>query len=318
MFRISSKTNSKSRLRSLSMQWYGLVFFIGLSAFFLIYQELRPQEGRALRQSLIEIVAPVASFLSSPLQNTSVLIENVRNGAKTYSDNRKLRHEVATLRAANAELANLRRENSALRSLLNAPAKAGEFYISARIISDTSGRFYRSLMVNVGTEDGARENMPAISQAGLVGRTIEVGKKYSRILLLSDWASRIPAIVENTNLHAVLAGRNSSPPQLIHIKNPSNSLAKESQKIKDGTRVLTSGRGGIFPAGIPIGTIKIDTNKNHPTENNNNKAYTENFTVIPYVQTDNLIFLRLQEPAKNQTIQTASPNHKFNTNETLR
>jgi len=116
-------------------------------------------------------------------------------------------------------------------------------FITARVIADSGNAFVKSLLVEAGSLDRVQKNYAVIAGEGLIGRVIEVGKNVSRILLVSDMNSRIPVLIENTSQHAVLAGGNETSPTLEHLP--------ASSGVDVGARIVTSGHGGVFPAGIP-------------------------------------------------------------------
>jgi rod shape-determining protein MreC len=82
---------------------------------------------------------------------------------------------------------------------------------------------------------------------GLAGRIAEVGRRSARVLLLTDINSRVPVLVERTRDRAILAGDNSNHPQLLYLK--------PRAELRVGDRVVTSGDGGVFPAGLPVGVV---------------------------------------------------------------
>src|SRR5205807_3200695 len=87
----------------------------------------------------------------------------------------------------------------------------------------------------------------AVSDEGLVGRLTEVGSRASRVLLITDLNSRIPVVIESSHANAVLAGDNSERPRLAYVAEPDT--------VKIGDRILTSGEGGVFPPGVPVGMV---------------------------------------------------------------
>ncbi len=88
---------------------------------------------------------------------------------------------------------------------------------------------------------------PVMSDRGLIGRVVGLTRGASRILLLTDVASRTPVLVDRTDARAILAGDSSSAPKLEYLRGQA--------PVKDGDRVLTSGDGGMFPRGLPVGTV---------------------------------------------------------------
>jgi len=119
--------------------------------------------------------------------------------------------------------------------------------VTARVVADTGGAFYRSLLINAGARQFIRRGQAVIWQGGLVGRIAEVGERSSRVLLMTDINSRIPVVVESTGDRAILRGDNSSRPVLRFL--PENS------PISPGDRIVTSGHGGVYPPGLAVGSV---------------------------------------------------------------
>jgi rod shape-determining protein MreC len=103
------------------------------------------------------------------------------------------------------------------------------------------------MLLNAGSRDGIRKGQAVIAGEYLVGRIAEVGDRSARVLLLTDINSHIPVVVEGTRAKAILAGDNSDRARLNYLA-PNSAAAP-------GTRVVTSGHGGAFPPGLPVGVI---------------------------------------------------------------
>ncbi len=144
-------------------------------------------------------------------------------------------------------VANLQTENRELRGLLHFKTEPSLAYISARVIADTGGPFVRGLIITAGKLDGVREGMAAMTGDGLIGRVIEVGDWSSRVLLITDLNSRIPVTIAGSGDRAILAGDNSNQPKLLYL--PQDAV------LSAGARVVTSGHGGVFPPGLPVGVV---------------------------------------------------------------
>jgi rod shape-determining protein MreC len=134
-----------------------------------------------------------------------------------------------------------------LRDLLKFKPDPRASYVAAPVIADMSSSYVRSLIVLAGETDGVVKGQAAISGAGLVGRVLEVGRRASRVLLLTDISARVPVIIERTRDQAVLSGNNSDNPELQYLP--------RDVDIKVGDRIVTSGVGGNFPAGLPVGEV---------------------------------------------------------------
>jgi rod shape-determining protein MreC len=121
-------------------------------------------------------------------------------------------------------------------------------YVSARVIGDQVGAFVREVLIAAGARDGLLKGQAAMTGDGLAGRIAEVGQRSARVLLLTDINSRLPVLLERTRDRAILAGDNSNRPQLLYLK--------PRTELRVGDRVVTSGDGGVFPAGLPVGVVE--------------------------------------------------------------
>ncbi|MEH6477754.1 MAG: rod shape-determining protein MreC, partial [Sneathiella sp.] len=131
--------------------------------------------------------------------------------------------------------------------LLNALSDPLVLPITARVIGDSGGPFVRTLLLGAGALDGVRTGQAAVGPHGVLGRVVEVGHQSARVLLLTDLNSRIPVKLEKSRNKGILVGDNSSSPKLEFL--PTNA------QVSAGDRVVTSGDGGMLPAGWPIGIV---------------------------------------------------------------
>ncbi len=107
----------------------------------------------------------------------------------------------------------------------------------------------RDIVVTAGRRDGVHRGQAAVAGAGMVGRVVEVGEWSSRVLLITDINARVPVVLDASRQRAVLAGDNSDQPRLIYLP--------PDAPVSIGDRVVTSGDGGLFPAGVPVGVVSF-------------------------------------------------------------
>jgi rod shape-determining protein MreC len=233
--------------RRAALQRVGLPLLVLLSATMIILGKADQVMFESLRVSVTDTAAPLLDIASRPLAALEDLADRARALIAAYRDNARLAEEnERLLRWRQAALA-LASENTELRGLLKlAPVPAASF-VTARVIANSGGAYVRSLLVRAGSEDGVARGQAAITGEGLVGRVAEVGSRAARVLLITDLNSRIPVIVEGPHQRAVMTGDNSDRPSLRYIDAVSG--------IKIGDRVVTSGEGGVFPPGLPVGVI---------------------------------------------------------------
>jgi rod shape-determining protein MreC len=224
--------------------------FILLALFALFFTAVSPQSVSALRAGVTDVAAPVLAMLTKPAQDAAAFVRNASGIAEMQAENARLLEENAKLREWYQTALLLDAENKSLRELLNVKLEVQNRYITARILGDSGNTFVKSLLVSAGQNDGVHKGQAVVSGVGLVGRVIEAGNTSARVLLVTDINSRVPVMVEDSRQHAVMAGGNDSRPTLVHI--PPDS------EITEGARIVTSGHGGIFPQGLPVGRVVTD------------------------------------------------------------
>jgi rod shape-determining protein MreC len=174
-------------------------------------------------------------------------ISGVSGMAEIKAENAKLKAENVRLKEWYQTALMLQAENQSLKKLLNFKAENTQTFTTSRVISDAGNAFVKTVLVASGSKEGVEKNQAVLAGEGMVGRVSEVGKKASRVLLVTDINSRIPILIEDTNQKAILAGNNSNFPTLKHLPQDSGGI--------EGKRVITSGHGGIFQPGLPIGRV---------------------------------------------------------------
>lgn len=228
------------------------LFFLVVSFLLFFATSYTSVNLQGTRNAVTDLFAPILATVNYPIEKTATYVRAVTGIAHLQAENERLRSENMRLREWHQVALKLQEENATLHGLLNVQTDPAHRYITARIIADSGNAYVKSLLVMAGQSSGVKSKQAVVSSEGLIGRVIETGEKVSRILLLTDINSRIPVIIEKKNIHAILAGQNDDKPHLLHLP--------QDMKPENGTVVLTSGHGGMFPAGIPIGTIQTDKN----------------------------------------------------------
>ncbi len=200
-----------------------------------------------IRSAVGDVVTPVLDVLSRPVQTVNDLMADAQDLVTMRAELRRLREENARLLSWQNVAQRLEAENKALRSFLNYQTGPQATFITARVVGDAGSAFVRSMLLNAGARDGVRNGQAVMTADGLAGRITEVGDSSARVLLITDINSRIPVLVERTRDHAMLSGDNSRQPQL-------NFLPPGAQ-VQIGDRIVTSGHGGTYPAGLPVGVV---------------------------------------------------------------
>ncbi len=225
-----------------------IVFFAAIGM--IVFSSMNPQATEAIRTKAVDSFAPVLSVVTTPVQNAATVLRDISGLATMQSENQRLMAENERLREWYQTALLLQAENKSFRELLNLKEEAAKTFITARVMSDAGNAFANTLLLAAGKSDGLKKGQAVMSGQGVIGRVIEVGDKASRILLITDINSRVPVLIEDTSQHSILAGDNKTAAKLMH-------LPPES-RVNDGARIITSGYGGIFPPGLPVGIAHND------------------------------------------------------------
>jgi len=233
----------------------------------------RTQSGvvQAARSAVADAVAPILDFASRPISGTVDALESAQNLMALAKENAGLREDNRRLRSWQAAAYRLEAENGALRDLLRMVPDPHSRYVTARVVADNGGTFVRSVLVNAGLRHGVVQGQAAVTGEGLAGRVAQIGGRSAQVLLITDMNSRIPVMLAHSRERAVLAGNNTSRPALLYLGPRS--------RVEPGDRILTSGDGGVFPAGLPVGVVAASEDGK--------------VRVQPFVDWDRMEYLRL-------------------------
>ena len=208
----------------------------------------------------------VASKLVMPVQNGLTYLKNKISGNDTFfTDINKLKEENEQLLARNSELEqslreleNIKTENETLKEYMNLTEKYGEYKtIPAYVINKDISNYSKTIVINVGTNDGVKENMTVIGDQGLVGHIVSVTDTTAKVQTIIDTASSVSATMSSTDETIVCKGTLENTTELKAMYIPTD------YNIIQGDSIETSGLGGIYPKGIHIGTVKqVEATKN--------------------------------------------------------
>jgi rod shape-determining protein MreC len=218
-----------------------------LAAGIMLVGKADPTLYERTRMAITDFVVPIMDTISQPVAAGSQFVDDVNSLWAAHEENMVLREENERLLRWRAAAQALESENRRLREIVNFVPEPEARYITGRAIGDSGGAFLRSVLVNVGARDGVRKGVAAVNGSGLLGRVSEVGDRSARILLLTDLNSRIPVLIGESRERAILAGDNSDSPKLTFLP--------AQISIAPGDLVITSGHGGAFPAGLPVGVV---------------------------------------------------------------
>lgn len=222
----------------------------------LLVARVNPETASGVRAAATDIVAPLWSVVRAPIDGAAKLGGDVGDYFGAVSRAEQLEAELDKANARLRTARNGQRELQQLKRLMAVREPSRTVVVTTRIAAATSGSVARTAMLAVGSSDGITRDMPVIGADGLVGRTLEVGRQSARVLLLTDPLSRVPVIVERTGQSGLAVGRNL--PTLLLTDRIGPELA-----LVAGDRIVTSGDGGVYPPGVPVGVV-IDPRADGP------------------------------------------------------
>jgi rod shape-determining protein MreC len=224
----------------------GAVIATGL--LMVLAARVNPDGAARVRGVMLDLVTPVWSVVRAPFDGAGRAIDWAGDYLGAVDRSRQLETELAKANAELQRAATERRALAQLKALGKVEDPNRTIVTRTRIVSATSGSVARTAMVAAGRNQGVAVGQPVIGADGLIGRTIETGSNAARVLLLTDPSSRIPVIVVRTGQAGLAVGTNRPALEL-------RDRVGLDQPLVTGDRLVTSGDGGIFPPGIPVGTI---------------------------------------------------------------
>ena len=229
-------------------QRFAFAMLIGMALSLMVADQ---SDIKVFKQIKMSAIHSLGTLLELGVETSTA----ARETFETLAELGKFKGELERLRLENNELKKwryaaeaLNSQNMALRDLHSFVPLPTIKSITGRIISYSGGAFTRSILINVGSKNGARLGQAVMSSFALVGVLVEVADEYSRVLLVTDLNSQIPVKIQNNGISGILIGDNSRLAKLFFL--PQESV------LAEGQIVTTSGRGGVLPPDLPIGLVK--------------------------------------------------------------
>jgi len=224
----------------------GTVLF--LFALFLFWRIDSPRAER-VRARFVDAVVPSFDWALVPVTRVAGMVADFQSYARIYEQNQELRRELQQMKAWKEAALQLEQQNAKLLDLNKVRLDPALTYVTGVVLADSGSPFRRSVLLNVGSRDGIRDGWATTDGLGLVGRVSGVGGSTARVVLLTDSNSRIPVQIQPSGQRAILAGDNSALPPVDFLESP--------ELVRPGDRVVSSGDGGVFPAGLLVGQVAL-------------------------------------------------------------
>tara|TARA_B110000967_G_scaffold6484_1_gene6483 strand:+ start:2242 stop:3087 length:846 start_codon:yes stop_codon:yes gene_type:complete len=250
----SFENNSFGFIKDNYLRTIVITIVLGAISLSLIYIDSSKRIYSDARSNIRDLILTVSSTIASPAILLNDGITTIIEINSLYSELDEYKKQQAISSNIFQELSVLRQQVEIYESDLNIIKDNDHDSIGAEIFTDSSNRYFSSVLIKAGSNDNLKENNAIVSSKGLLGRISEVGEEVSRGLLLTDISSRVPVSVSSNEIQGILIGQNLKKPRVYYLLNISS--------LNEGDLVTTSGKGGIFPSNIPIGTVSDKNQKN--------------------------------------------------------
>ena len=238
-------------LKKKDKQKFSLLTLLFLSIFVIILSNYNFKVIQFIKIGINEITYRASFLISAPENKIENINSQIKDHLEIYDNYKNLESELETLKKK--ELTNnfLIMENEKLRELINESINSNE--ILAKVLIDKESPFLKSIILNKGSKDKLQIGMAVADEVYLVGKIIEVNYTNSRVLLLSDLNSKIPVVLEPIGMQAVVSGTGGDVGEIQYTKEEYGAQIKNKKII-----AYTSGQGGLFKPGLPVGKISKD------------------------------------------------------------
>ena len=239
-------------LKKKDKQKFSLFSLILLSIVVIVLSNINFKPIQFVKIGINEIIYRSSYIASKPENYLQELTLKIKNHINLFENYKDIKLELENLKQEKITNNFLKSENEKLRNLINENINSDE--ILAKVLIDRESPFLKSIILNKGTKDNVKMGMAIIDGVYLVGQIIEVNYTNSRALLLSDLNSKIPSVLVPQNIQAVVSGTGKDYGIIEHTK---DDIDEDLNKID--SIIYTSGLGGLFKPGIPIGRIYKDS-----------------------------------------------------------
>ncbi len=219
------------------------------SLIFYSFSLRQKEHANSFERAVLYLYSPVAgavcridNFFSS-IWNDYLYLVNVQKENKQLRETIKLQNKRLVENMEGLSAHDRLKKLMEMKELLPLSLRA------ASVVGEDASPWFRTVTIDRGDADGIREGMPVVASEGVVGRIVKVARNSSRVLLLTDHAGGIAAVVQRSRARGVVTGKGGDSCSL--------EFSQRGEDVKIGDIVLTSGIGGVFPKGLPIGEITM-------------------------------------------------------------
>ncbi len=234
------------RNRGFSQIWIWIVF-AGFALFLLSTNPGSDSSWNSAEQFIIEVTAPFQKLMKQAVGSVEKVWTDYFYLVGLRDENRGLKQDLDILKTENSRYKELLATQERLRKLLQFKQIIKNTVVAAQVIGLDPSGWFKSIIVDKGTAAGVKTDMPVVNASGVVGRVISVSPDFAKILLVVDQNSAVDCLLQRSRDRGVLKGLSTDVCNLEYLVKTADAEV--------GDQLITSGLGGVFPKGLPLGKI---------------------------------------------------------------
>lgn len=199
------------------------------------------------RQALLLVVSPFIKVTAATIHGVTSIWQDYVDLRTLREENKRLQFEASTLKRRLDQLQEQALETQRLQRLLAMRDNSQAEFLTARVIGKDATNWFKTILLDCGSMEGVRRNQPVLAPNGLVGRVVEVTPTSARVQLFTDPVSAVGGLIQRTRVTGIVSGNLGAGARVRYLPLMGDVVV--------GEEVVTSGMGGVFPKGIPIGRV---------------------------------------------------------------
>ena len=223
--------------------------FLLVALIFYSFNLKNKEHANSFERGVMNVMAPILRMGAAGNGFVSVVWSDYMDLVNVRKENKELRQSIKILNARQLESREALIANERLKRLLDLKTSLQTPSLAASVIGEDGSPWFKTLVIDRGAADGLYEGLPVVDVDGVVGRLIKVAANSSRVLLVTDHASALAAVVQRSRARGVVKGAGGERCSL--------EFALRDEDVKVGDAVITSGIGGVFPKGLSVGEVTM-------------------------------------------------------------
>lgn len=224
-----------------------LVSLVLVSFALMTFDIRRSQSPTIFETVLMWVVSPVQNLITHTLDSAKSVVDHYVFVAEVSEENEKLKQEIGKLIRQNNELREELRQRDRVAGLMKYQEERQLKSVVAKVIGRDATQWARVVYINKGTQDGIGENLPVVTNAGVVGHVIQAGLNTSKVMLVVDGRSSVDTLFSHDRISGVVVGTGMEFCEMKYVP--------ITAEVNVGDQIISSGLGGVYPKGLVVGTV---------------------------------------------------------------